>query len=388
MHDDVDVLILGGGCAGLSLATKLAAFGKNAPKVVIVEQRKHYTNDRTWCFWDIENPEYHSLSSYAWSKFEVSNHQKSNLYDCSHHQYLMLESHHFYQDALTHIKANPNIQLMMGEAVLSEPIKTQNGWAINIANTAFHAKLVVDTRPPKKINHQDAILWQCFVGYEIETQFDCFLPEKMTLMAFDHAFKDGLAFIYILPTSSKKALIEYTVFSENIIAKAQLISHLEKYIANKLNGETYQVLRMEHGVLPMGNKVATQDKNTSNLRIGLFSGAARPSSGYAFQRIQLWARKCAQSIVVNNKLYNFPKESLMQSFMDRLFLNVIKSNSQTAASIFESLFKQCDFKTLVKFMSDKATLRDFLHIITSLPPLPFVRALPRFLIQAILNRAR
>ncbi len=55
MHSHVDLLILGGGCAGLSLASRLAEFGKDAPKVLIIEQRESYTNDRTWCFWDIES---------------------------------------------------------------------------------------------------------------------------------------------------------------------------------------------------------------------------------------------------------------------------------------------------------------------------------------------
>ncbi|MEN9965943.1 MAG: hypothetical protein RL416_100 [Pseudomonadota bacterium] len=387
-HDKVDLVILGGGCAGLSLASRLAEFGVNAPKVLIVEQREHYFNDRTWCFWDIENPKCKSLASYAWSKFEVSNYPKSHVYECSQHPYLMLESHHFYEDALANIQLNPNIQLILGEEVLSSPIKTQDRWQVKTTNTELSAKLVVDTRPPKQINHQDATLWQCFVGYEIETQFDYFTPEKMTLMAFDPTFKNGLAFIYILPTSGKKALIEYTVFSENFIAKAQLVTHLKKFISQKIDGQAYQILRTEHGTLPMGNQLRPQDKDSSFLQAGLFSGSARPSSGYAFQRIQMWSKKCAESIVKNNMLYAFPKDHGLQSFMDKLFLNVIKNNSKIAASIFEDLFSQCDLKTVIKFMSDQASLKDYFHIIRSLRPWPFIRALPRFFIQAILNRVR
>jgi lycopene beta-cyclase len=48
MTPDTDVLILGGGCAGLSLAVALA---ERAPamRVDTLEARMDYTRDRTWC---------------------------------------------------------------------------------------------------------------------------------------------------------------------------------------------------------------------------------------------------------------------------------------------------------------------------------------------------
>jgi lycopene beta-cyclase len=297
----------------------------------------------------------------------------------------MLESHDFYEDALARIGSNPNIQLMLGHELLAPPIKNEHGWHIKTANFELTAKLVLDTRPPRTISHKDSVLWQSFVGYEIETQSDYFSPEKMVLMDFDHTFKHGLAFIYILPTTEKKALIEYTVFSENIISNEHLIKRLKESIAQSIDGSSYEILRVEHGTLPMGNKLAIQKKDSTYLFAGLFAGAARPSSGYAFQRIQWWAKNCSQSIVTNNKLYAFPKEPWLQSFMDGLFLNVIKKNPTMAASIFEDLFSKCDFKTVVKFMSDQSSFRDQFRIIRSLPPLPFIKELPCFLNQKICN---
>jgi lycopene beta-cyclase len=388
MYKDVDLLILGGGCAGLSLASRLAEFGKQAPKVVILEKRENYVNDRTWCFWNLQNPEYQQLTSHAWPSFEVANHQHSTEYDCTQHPYLMLESHHFYQAALARIQSNPNIQLMLGQPLLSTPTRTQRGWQIQTGNITLNAALIIDTRPPRKVSAQDSIIWQCFVGYEIETESDCFSPDKMMLMEFDHSFKNGLAFIYILPKTTKKALIEYTVFSEHIISKARLVSRLKKSILKKIDGQSYKTLRTEHGTLPMGNQITSKDKDGSYLHAGLFSGAARPSSGYAFQRIQSWAKKCAESIVINNRLYAFPKEPKLQSFMDKLFLSVIKNNPNIAISIFEDLFRHCNSLVVVKFMSDQASFSDYLHIIRSLPSWPFIQALPSFLIEAMFNRLR
>ena len=388
MHSHVDLLILGGGCAGLSLASRLSEFGKDAPQVLIIEQRESYSNDRTWCFWDIEEPAYQSLTSHAWSKFEVANDNRLDVYNCIQHQYLMLESHHFYQNALALIGSNANVQLLLGQKLLSAPIKTEQGWFIKTGNLEITATQVLDTRPPKQISHNDSVLWQSFVGYEIQTESDYFSPEKMVLMDFDHTFKSGLAFTYILPTTERKALIEFTVFSERILSKEELIEDLNKSIAQKIAGSPYEILRVEHGTLPMGNKLPTKNYDPSYVFAGLFEGGARPSSGYAFQRIQSWAKKCAHSMITSKTLCALPKDRGLQSFMDGLFLKVIKKNPTIAASLFESLFRECDLKTVVKFMSDQASIPDCLKIIGALPPRPFIEALPRFIIERIYNRFR
>ncbi|MEN9966075.1 MAG: hypothetical protein RL416_232 [Pseudomonadota bacterium] len=388
MYSDLDLIIIGGGCAGLSLANRLSALGEASPKVLILEQRKNYSNDRTWCFWDIENPEYKSLSDHQWSAFKVVNNKHSNEYDCSQNAYLMLNSLDFYEDALANIQSNSNIQLKLGQEVQSDPIKTEHGWQIKTSNLELTSKLVVDTRPPKKIGDHDSLLWQSFVGYEIQTQSNCFSPQQMVLMDFDETFEEGLAFIYILPTEANRALIEYTVFSEKMVTKDQLITRLKKSIHKNIDESQYDVLRIEHGALPMGNKLAMKSKDSSYLFAGLFAGAARPSSGYAFQRIQSWAKSCAESIASNNTLCAMPNDRWLQSFMDGLFLNVIKRNPTKAASLFEHLFKKCELKSVVKFMSDKASFNESLQIIFALPPAPFIKALPHFLFQKIRHRIR
>jgi lycopene beta-cyclase len=286
------------------------------------------------------------------------------------------------------IESNARVQLMLGQETLSSPTKTKHGWYIKTGDLEITAKQVLDTRPPKKIRHDDSVLWQSFVGYEIQAQTDYFSPEKMVLMEFDEDFKEGLGFVYILPTTENKALVEYTVFSENRFLKDQLITNLEKSISKKTNGQKYEVLRVEHGILPMGYQSAKKEKDSTYLHAGLFSGAARPSSGYAFQRIQSWAKKCAHSLIAKNSLCPFPKEPRLQSFMDELFLNVIQKNPTMAASLFEDLFKKCDLKTVIKFMSDQATICDYFRIVISLPPPPFLRALPHFLFQKIYSRFR
>jgi len=53
MTNHHDLIIIGGGCAGLSLAARLSRYGGDAPRTLVVDSRTSYTNDRTWCFWKL-----------------------------------------------------------------------------------------------------------------------------------------------------------------------------------------------------------------------------------------------------------------------------------------------------------------------------------------------
>jgi hypothetical protein len=65
--------------------------------------------------------------------------------------------------------------------------------------------------------------------------------------------------------------------------------------------------------------------------------------------------------------------------MDLLFITVIKKNPIIGAKVFMELFKNCDVRTVANFMSDHSSLWDKLKIITSLPALTFLLAIPELI---------
>ena len=105
LKNEYDLIILGGGCSGLQLANQIIwktdEDSGNAPNpnVLIIESRKHYVNDKTWCFWDDGASRYGKWSHNNWRKWSFSSDIKSYeiVHQSSKYKYFYLKSIDFLQ---------------------------------------------------------------------------------------------------------------------------------------------------------------------------------------------------------------------------------------------------------------------------------------------------
>jgi lycopene beta-cyclase len=374
--NDFDLIILGGGCAGLSLGKSLAQAGGAYPRTLILEARGSYTNDRTWCFWKNDLLPCQDLVTHEWEKMRVARAQNEVMLTSHTKPYQMLPSNVFYEAAVSAIDLSGCVKLMMNAAVKSIPRKLDGRWSVDTSEDTFTATAVVDTRPKNLPNRGDAILWQSFLGHEIEYDRDVFDPNMADLMDFSPPNAARVQFTYILPTTPRRALIEITVFGPDPLDSAELLAELNASIEQK-SGGFFTVLRTEHGILPMGMVEEEQDPDKTYVRVGLTAGGARPSTGYAFQRIQRWASYCASKLASGADPVGHARDPLLLRMMDRLFLRVLRANCQTAPHMFISLFKRVETEQVIRFLSDQGTVMDHVKIVLSLPPQPFLREVMR-----------
>jgi lycopene beta-cyclase len=407
-----DLIILGGGCAGLSLAMQLAKLGKDCPKTTIIESRASYVNDRTWCFWGSDHTQHASdwlrssediqaeqWANKSWPAILLKYQNDTVRVNCLTTPYQMLASSIFYENALKLIAHNDNIRLIRDTTVNGSPVYLSdalqadtalNGvWRVQTNNQDFLSKTIVDTRPTKTMTADDALMWQSFLGQEVSFEHDTFDADCATLMDFGGEKQNGsdeVTFIYILPISNQRALVELTVFAKKPIAKEALEKPLANAIRTLNPTQAAVIDRTEFGVLPMGLKVnnlkhddSSQDdhKQRSYVYAGLFFGAARPSSGYAFMRIQRWAKRCAHSIASSGIPISHTPDSAWLTWMDTLFLKVILHQPSLAPTLFMAMFSRVNAHSMFRFLSDQAKLRDYLWIILALPPIPFLKQLVR-----------
>ena len=62
--------ILGAGCAGLSLCHYLLERGVEEP-ILILDRKEAFADDRTWCFWDVEETPFSGRTVRRWSSWAV-----------------------------------------------------------------------------------------------------------------------------------------------------------------------------------------------------------------------------------------------------------------------------------------------------------------------------
>ncbi len=378
MQIDTDVLILGGGCAGLSLGVRLAEHEINA---VIVESRSTYSNDRTWCFWRHHPHRWEHLVSHSWSRMTLSSTTRTASVNCLNTPYQMIEAGTFYVEAQRIIDASKCVKLNRSECVSDSPQWFDNRWHVRTTTQQISAQYIVDTRPTAKPQLGDALLWQSFLGEVIVSDRPRFDVSTVGLMHFVETVASretgGILFTYVLPFTSQRALIESTVFGAHPLAADALRTHQADAVARWCAGKAIRLERTESGILPMGMRTDFLDSTPTYIRAGLMSGGARASTGYAFQRIQYWADLCAESLRDGYGVIGHPADSAIQRGMDRLFLRVIRDYPDRAPDMFVRLFDESNATRTIRFLSDEATFADRTAMIAALPSAPFLRTLFR-----------
>lgn len=377
-----DLLILGGGCAGLSLAMRLAE-ANYAGRVAIVEPRIHYHDDRSWCFWarddGRDNLSPPGLASRRWQRWRFSRHNRT-IRECSARgwSYHYVNSLDFYRRALSAIEACPNMTLMLGETARGlESI----GGRVHVQTTGrtLIAKELVDTRPPERSRLVEAPMYQCFVGRQVRLQDSSpsrFEPAAVDLMTDMRSDRYGFQFSYVLPFDERHGLVEVTRFAPVPIAPAQLDEEVDRLLQRR-GWSVAATERTERGVLPMGLPHPPSQPAPGVVRAGAGGGALRAASGYGFQRIQRWAVACSASLSGGGPALAQARDGARQRFMDGLFLQVIRDRPRLSPKLFEGMACGVPDPVFIRFMSDQAGWADSLRVVASLPPTPFLKTLLR-----------
>jgi len=353
---EFDYIIIGGGCAGLSLAYELEINEKLKDKTLaIIEPRTEYKKDKTWSFWKVAAHNFNDCVKKSWENFSVNIPKKTNHLECVDYPYQSIDSGLFYEKINNKLKENKNIFFFKD---ISE-INSKNSFIFNSV-------------PSIKKDYRN--LWQHFCGVEVETQNDFFDDEIFNLMDFDCEQRESVHFFYTLPYSKNKALIETTWLSKmNDNSQKDYDNQIKDYIENHLNLKNYKIIYKEEGAIPLFYPSNKNEKNKIN--IGTAGGMTRLSTGYTFLNIQEHCKYIRENIenITNTKKFEISKK---YQLLDDIFLRVLNENPEMMPAIFFKMFKSSP-KTVIKFLSNKSNFLDDLSIIVKMPKWIFIKALFR-----------
>jgi len=351
---EFDYIIIGAGCAGLSLAYELNLHKKLDNKTLaIIEPREEYSRDKTWSFWKVIDHNFDDCVKKTWKNFSINIPKKTKHLECISYPYQSIDSGLFYEKINNKLKENKNIFFFKD---LNE-INSKNSFIFNSVVSI------------KKDHHS---LWQHFCGIEIEAQDDFFDDQIFNLMDFDCEQRESVHFFYTLPYSKTKALVETTWLSKmNNTSQMDYDNQLKDYIEKHLNLKNYKIIYKETGAIPLFYPSYEIEKNKIN--IGTAGGMTRLSTGYTFLNIQEHSKFISENIENILKIKKFEISKKYQ-FLDNIFLRVLSKNPEMMPDIFFKMFKSSP-KTVIKFLSNKSNFLEDLSIILKMPKWTFIKAL-------------
>ena len=224
---------------------------------------------------------------------------------------------------------------------------------------------------------KDYYLRQHFRGWIIETNEPVFNPAEATLMDFRTGQEAGTTFVYVKPFSETRALVEYTLFTEQLLESSAYDQGLKSYIREQIGTASYTITEVENGIIPMTN-YHFPSVDGRIIFLGTAGGQTKASSGYTFQFIQKHAARLVNSLArKGNPFVSHPGGPARFRFYDSVLLYVLKNGLVPGDKVFTDLFKKNKPQRVLRFLDNETSLGDELKIVSSLPTWPFLKAAMR-----------
>ena len=368
-----DFIIIGAGLSGLHLAHSFLndPFFKDF-SIAIIDKSSKSKNDKTYCFWEKGKGNWDSILTKSWTSALVYGTSKKINVPLLPYTYKMVKSLDFYNFVLSEIEASNTIQFFKDDV---QYVNEDNIVTVTCNTNSFQAKHVFDSRVTEDFEKDKTAttLLQHFKGCTISTKKPTFNPEVLTMMDYRLTYKNTTSFMYVLPITPTKALIEYTFFSPSLVEDHIYDSHLKTYISNTLSITDYAIIESEKGVIPMTDYKFKKHHTDAITKIGTAGGWVKGSSGYSFKM----SEKKSKRIIENIKTGSHPTNGLYNNkfeLFDVIFLKVLKDDNSYGPKLFQDFYSKNEMAIALKFLDEETSFNEDLKIVWSLRSFKFVKA--------------
>lgn len=345
----------------------------NQKKILLVDRQQKNSNDRTWCFWEKEEGFFEEIVFKKWPVLWFHAPRYSARNEIHPYQYKLIRGIDFYNYCFEMIRGASYVDHRIGE--VDRVISTDAGTWIEIEGEKITADFIFNSIIPHQQKGTGILeLLQHFKGWVVKANEDVFKPEEATLMDFRVSQSSGTAFYYVMPFSSNRALVEYTLFSEALEPEENYVTALKEYISATLGVKEFTIESEEFGVIPMTNRKFPERTNNI-LYIGTAGGNTKPSSGYTFQFIQKHSTRIINALLTKNNPFGsrafFDKRF---DFYDSTLLNILAHKKMQGVEIFTQLFRENNIIDVLQFLDNETSLAQEWRLVSVLPTKLFMRA--------------
>lgn len=382
---EYDYLIVGGGASGLSLAYHIAQEPRLAgQRVLLVEPDTTKADDRTWRYWATGETPFAAVETHRWEQLVIRTPGFEKVLQLAPYRYRMVRAGEFYAfvDAALAARSQQFTRLTGRVTALAEAPDGHGAVATLADGRQLKARYVFDSRLPK-LKRDPAryrYLEQHFLGWEIETDDDAFDPGTMQFMDFRVPQREQTRFVYALPFTPRRALVEFTVFSEQVLQKAEYEAELRAYLTEHLGGRPYRVVAEEGGSIPMTDHPLPARPSAHVLNLGTRAGRSKPSTGYTFARVQRHsARLVAALATTGHPPADATGDQWQFGLFDTLLLDIMQRRGELVRDIFHQLFERNPVQRIFRFLDEETSWTENLQIMNSVSPGPFMRSIGQVL---------
>lgn len=388
-------VILGAGCAGLSLCYQLLRRSVTG-SILILDRKTEFLDDRTWCFWDVEPTPFSHLANRRWNSWKLRAAGREVVRGAAKHPYLCLSGADFYEAALGYVSQHPNVSLALGEEAEISPNPSSSGARVSTAGGVYEGRVVLDCRglrpeTPVFERASKEAQWvpQKFVGLRVRAASPVFDAERCTLMDFSVSQSRGLRFAYVLPFSTREALVENVYLSAGEVAPEEMRAETLEYIHSEygLGEGEYRIAEEERGYIPMTDYRFPRSQDPGIYTVGMAGGETRASTGYTFLRIQRYCDRLAESLVQRR---DAPRRSEGRRYevLDGLFLRLMRESPELCPELYLRMFEKVPPEAMVRFLTERSSLPDEARLLLALPKKPFLSLAGRACVETLSRKVR
>lgn len=370
------IALVGAGLAGSSLALALLWRGFRG-QVTLFDSRTDFSREQRWCSWGPLPEPLSDLTDASWPAWKVICGSKRVLCRLPERPYLHLYAPRFFNYAHQQLEKAPGFALNLGVAV---HIIEEKRDRVRLQTDAgeLEADFVFDSRPTGQAGgspphpSDQAILYQSFRGWVLELGQRCLETGALTLMDFNTTQGNGISFIYVLPFSADRALVESTSLSQQPDSKEEHVARIRDYL-ERLGVREYLVSAEEWGLLPMTTTSLPNRPGRKWVRIGQAGGALRPSSGYTLVNALRQSQAIADALIEGRAPRSRPISRKYMIF-DDIFLEVLRTSPELVREGLVNMFERIREDAVVRFLSSESSFADDARLVAALPKTPFARA--------------
>lgn len=383
---DVDLALVGGGGAASLVLAALARHGVRGLRIAVVDPVHRRGQDRTWAFWGPPGSDLDDALAASWQQVEVVTPAARRVLDLSPLRYAMLRSGPVYDRAAEAERRLGVTRIRSGVDLLDD-----DGDRVVIragGSTVARASWVLDSRPrpPRRPGRTNWL--QHFRGWWLEADRPLFDPRRAVLMDFRTPQPArGVSFGYVLPVSSRDALVEYTEFSPALLTGPAYDAALTGY--GRLLGldpARLRVREVENGVIPMTDGPFTTRPSARVVRLGTAGGATRPSTGFTFSAMHRQAGQVAVALAAGRPPVPAPAYPRRHRWMDAVALRALDGGGVGGPEFFDRLFDRNPAERVLRFLDGDTTVAEDLAVMRSTRLVPMIAATAGDAVARLLDR--